>query len=174
LEADFRVVAATNSDIKTAIAEGTFREDLFYRLNVISLTMPALRDRKEDIPLLCDQFLRRFTQETNKPIQKIARPAMDEMMLYDWPGNIRELENAIERAVVVGKTLQVMPEDLPITCIPQGDSPSDHTLKSIEKRHIQQVLIENDWNISTTARILGIDRSTLYSKIKRYQLQASA
>jgi DNA-binding NtrC family response regulator len=174
LEADFRVVAATNSDIKTAIAEGTFREDLFYRLNVISLTMPALRDRKEDIPLLCDHFLRRFTQETNKPIQKIARPAMDEMMLYDWPGNIRELENAIERAVVVGKTLQVMPEDLPITCIPQFDSPSDHTLKSIEKRHIQQVLIENDWNISTSARILGIDRSTLYSKIKRYQLQASA
>ncbi|WP_419661861.1 AtoC: acetoacetate metabolism regulatory protein [Desulfosarcina variabilis str. Montpellier] len=174
MEADFRVVAATNSDLKEAIAQGTFREDLFYRLNVISLTMPPLRTRKEDIPLLCDHFLQRFSQETNKPIQKISRPAMDEMMLYDWPGNIRELENAIERAVVVGKTLQVMPEDLPIACIPQHDQPSDHSLKSIEKYHIEKVLVENDWNISTSARILGIDRSTLYSKIKRYQLQAPA
>jgi DNA-binding NtrC family response regulator len=172
LEADFRVVAATNSNLNAAIREGIFREDLFYRINVISLIMPALRERKEDIPLLCDHFLNRFTQETNKPIQKISRAAMDEMMLYDWPGNIRELENAIERAVVVGKTLQVMPEDLPITCIAQLDKPSDHTLKSIETRHIQQVLVENDWNISTSAKILGIDRSTLYSKIKRYQLQA--
>ncbi|BBO82211.1 Fis family transcriptional regulator [Desulfosarcina ovata subsp. sediminis] len=172
LEADFRVIAATNSDLKKAIAEGTFREDLFYRLNVISLRMPALRERKEDIPLLCDQFLLRFSQETNKPIQKISRPAMDEMMLYDWPGNIRELENAIERAVVVGKTIQVMPEDLPIACIPEPGKPADHSLKSIEKHHIRQVLDDNDWNISNSARILGIDRSTLYSKIKRYHLQA--
>lgn len=174
MEADFRVVAATNSDLKEAIVQGTFREDLFYRLNVISLIMPPLRTRKEDIPLLCDHFLQRFSQETNKPIQKISRPAMDELMLYDWPGNIRELENAIERAVVVGKTLQVMPEDLPIACIPQDDRPSDHSLKSIEKHHIEKVLVENDWNISTSARILEIDRSTLYSKIKRYQLQAPA
>jgi DNA-binding NtrC family response regulator len=171
LEADFRVVAATNSDLRKAIAAGTFREDLFYRLNVISFSMPALRERKEDIPLLCDHFLLRFSQETNKPIRKVSRQAMDEMMLYDWPGNIRELENAIERAVVVGKTIQVMPEDLPIACFPGQARPSDHTLKSIEKHHIQQVLADNAWNISTSARILGIDRSTLYSKIKRYQLQ---
>jgi DNA-binding NtrC family response regulator len=171
LEADFRVVAATNSDLKKSIAAGTFREDLFYRLNVISFCMPALRERKEDIPLLCDHFLLRFSQETNKPIRKVSRQAMDEMMLYDWPGNIRELENAIERAVVVGKTIQVMPEDLPIACFPGQARPSDHTLKSIEKYHIQQVLADNAWNISTSARILGIDRSTLYSKIKRYQLQ---
>ncbi|GAB6904976.1 sigma-54 dependent transcriptional regulator [Desulfosarcina cetonica] len=171
LEADFRVVAATNSDLKAAIAQGTFREDLFYRLNVISLVMPALRERKEDIPLLCDHFLRRFSQEINKPTQKISRPAMDEMMLYDWPGNIRELENAIERAVVVGKTVQVMPEDLPLACIPEHGHPSDHTLKSVERHHIRQVLVDNDWNISNSARILGIDRSTLYSKIKRYDLQ---
>ena len=174
LEADFRVVAATNSDLKKAIAQGAFREDLFYRLNVISLVMPPLRERKEDIPLLGDHFLKRFCQETNKPIQKISRPAMDEMMLYDWPGNIRELENAIERAVVVGKMLQIMPEDLPIACIPQYDKPSDHKLTTIERYHIQKVLEDNDWNISTSAKLLGIDRSTLYSKIKRYQLQAPA
>jgi len=176
LEADFRVVAATNSDLKRAISAGSFREDLFYRLNVISLVMPSLRQRKEDIPLLADHFLQRFAQETNKPIRTISREATDEMMLYDWPGNIRELENAIERAVVVGKRTQVMPGDLPIVCNPEcvlaEDRPSDYSLRAIEKHHILQVLTENDWNISTSARILGIDRSTLYSKIKRYDLQS--
>ena len=172
LEADFRVIAATNRDLKEAIAEGSFREDLFYRLNVIAFAMPPLSHRKEDIPLLCDHFLRRFAQETNKPIRQVSREAMDEMMLYDWPGNIRELENAIERAVVVGKGAQVMVDDLPIVCGRGSDEPADHSLKAIEKNHIRQVLEENDWNISICAKILGIDRSTLYSKIKRYQLQS--
>lgn len=171
LEADFRVIAATNRDLKKAIADGVFREDLFYRLNVIAFAMPALRQRKEDIPLLCDHFLMRFAQETNKPIRKVDRDAMDEMMLYDWPGNIRELENAIERAVVVGKGIQVKIEDLPIVCMPDWNKPADHSLKAIERHHIQQVLTQNTWNISICAKILGIDRSTLYSKIKRYQLQ---
>lgn len=172
LEADFRVIAATNRDLKKAIADGAFREDLFYRLNVIAFAMPPLRHRKEDIPLLCDHFMHRFAQETNKPIRKVSRDAMDEMMLYDWPGNIRELENAIERAVVVGKGIQVMPGDLPIVCVPDRPGPFDHTLKAMEKSHILQVLTENAWNISACAKILGIDRSTLYSKIKRYQLQS--
>jgi DNA-binding NtrC family response regulator len=172
MEADFRVVAATNRDLKKAIADGSFREDLFYRLNVIAFAMPPLRDRKEDIPLLCDHFMNRFAQETNKPVRKISRDAMDEMMVYDWPGNIRELENAIERAVVVGKGIQVELGDLPIVCLPDGPKPANHTLKAIEKSHIEQVLKENAWNISTCAKILGIDRSTLYSKIKRYQLQS--
>jgi len=172
LEADFRVIAATNRDLMKAIAAGVFREDLFYRLNVIAFSMPPLRDRKEDIPLLCDHFLHRFAQETNKPIRKVSREAMDEMMLFDWPGNIRELENAIERAVVVGKGAQVMLNDLPIVCVPDINRPSDHSLKAIEKSHILQVLTENAWNISICAKILGIDRSTLYSKIKRYELQS--
>ncbi len=172
LEADFRVIAATNGDLKKGIADGTFREDLFYRLNVISFDMPALRRRKEDIPLLTDHFLMRFTQETNKSIRKVSREAMDEMMLHDWPGNIRELENAIERAVVIGKGTQVMPEDLPIVCIVESGQPSDHSLKSIERNHILQVLTKNAWNMSISAKILGIDRSTLYSKVKRYQLQS--
>jgi DNA-binding NtrC family response regulator len=172
LEADFRVIAATNRDLKKAIEDGVFREDLFYRLNVIAFAMPPLRNRKEDIPLLCDHFLRRYSQETNKPIRKTTREAMDEMMVYDWPGNIRELENAIERAVVVGKGTQLSLEDLPIICSPEKAKPQDHSLKEIEKHHIRQVLAENQWNISVCAKILGIDRSTLYSKIKRYQLQS--
>jgi DNA-binding NtrC family response regulator len=178
LEADFRVIAATNRDLSTAIAEGAFREDLFYRLNVISFAMPPLRERKADIPLLCEHFLTRFARETNKPIRKVARDAMDEMMLYDWPGNIRELENAIERAVVIGKQDQVMRTDLPIVCgvSPDGAnlgvSPPDHSLKAVEKHHIETVLSEHQWNISHCAKILGIDRSTLYNKIKRYHLQA--
>ena len=174
LEADFRVIAATNRNLQKAIAEGAFREDLFYRINVIAFTMPQLSHRKEDIPLLCDHFLRRYTQETNKPIRQITREAMDEMMLYDWPGNIRELENAIERAVVVGKGPKVSLGDLPIVCTPERAGPSDHSLKAIEKSHIRNVLVDNNWNISVCAKILGIDRSTLYSKIKRYQLQSSS
>jgi len=170
LEADFRVIAATNRDLKKAIDDGTFREDLFYRLNVIAFVMPALRQCKEDIPLLCDHFLHRFALETNKPIRKVTREAMDEMMLYDWPGNIRELENAIERAVVVGKGTQVTLDDLPIVCTPDRSGPTNHTLKAMEKNHILIVLTENAWNISLCAKRLGIDRSTLYSKIKRYRL----
>ena len=103
IEADFRVIAATNKDLEKAIKEGTFREDLYYRLNVISFAMPPLREHKEDIPLLAEYFLHRFAQETNKPIDQISREALDDMMLYDWPGNVRELGNAVERAVVVGK-----------------------------------------------------------------------
>jgi len=103
IEVDFRVIAATNRDLDKAIKDGSFREDLFYRLNVIFFEMPALRDRKEDIPLLAEHFLHRFAQETNKPVSSISRDALDEMMLHEWPGNIRELENAIERAVVICK-----------------------------------------------------------------------
>jgi DNA-binding NtrC family response regulator len=173
LEADFRVIAATNRDLKTAIEEGAFREDLFYRLNVISFEMPPLRDRKADIPLLCDHFLARFARETNKSIRKVHRDAMDEMMLYDWPGNIRELENAIERAVVIGKERKVMLTDLPIICGNRAvDAPPDNTLKAVERHHIETVLNEQQWNISHCAKILGIDRSTLYNKIKRYRLKA--
>jgi len=171
MEADFRVIAATNRNLEKAIKDGTFREDLFYRLNVVSIKMPSLSQRKEDIPLLADHFLRRFVQETNKTIDKISREAMDELMLYDWPGNVRELENAIERAVVVGKERQIRSEDLPILCYGPFHAPQNNSLKEVEKNHIHQILTDNDWNIARSAKILEIDRSTLYSKIKRYDLQ---
>ena len=171
MEVDFRVIAATNRNLEKAIKEGFFREDLFYRLNVISMIMPSLSQRKEDIPLLAEHFLHRFVQETNKTIDKISREAMDELMLYDWPGNVRELENAIERSVVVGKARQIRPADLPILCYGPFHAPQNNSLKEVEKNHIRQILTDNDWNIARSAKILGIDRSTLYSKIKRYNLE---
>jgi DNA-binding NtrC family response regulator len=174
IEADFRVIAATNRKLEDAIKAGTFREDLFYRLNVISFEMPSLNQRKEDIPLLAEHFLYRFCQETNKPVDKISRGAMDEMMLYDWPGNIRELENAIERAVVVGKKREILPDDLPIFCHEPPAAKRPESLKEVEKAHIQQVLTDTQWNIARAAKILGIDRSTLYSKIKRYHIHKAA
>ena len=171
IEANFRVIAATNKDLEETIKEGTFREDLYYRLNVISFRMPSLRERKEDIPLLAEHFLHRFSQETNKDVDLISREAIDEMMLYEWPGNVREMENAIERAVVVCKGRKILPEDLPIFRPEYLTPPLDNTLIEIEKAHINRILNENEWNIAKSARILGIDRSTLYSKIKRHNLQ---
>jgi DNA-binding NtrC family response regulator len=174
MEADFRVIAATNRSLEQAIREGCFREDLYYRLNVVAFSMPPLRQRKQDIPLLAQHFLQRFTQEAHRPIDKISREAMDEMMLYDWPGNVRELQNAIERAVVVSKNRQIAPEDLPILCRAPEAAASRHSLEQMEKAHILQTLNDHEWNIARSARVLGIDRSTLYSKIKRYALQKTA
>ena len=170
IEADFRIIAATNRDLEKSIKEQTFREDLYYRLKVVELEMPPLRERKDDIPLLAELFLSRFASETNKPIDQIHREAMDEMMLYEWPGNVRELENAIERAIVVGKERKLRVEDLPFFCVDPTTRPTSNTLKDIEKEHIIRILDANNWNIALSAKILGIDRSTLYSKIKRYQL----
>ncbi len=171
MEADFRVIAASNRDLKAAIAQGIFRQDLFYRLNVIAFDMPPLRERKEDLPLLADHFVTRFSQETNKPMDGISRAAMDEMMLHDWPGNVRELENAIERALVIGKERKIRAEDLPFFCQQNNLLPANDSLKEVEKAHIQRVLEHNHWNIARCAKVLDIDRSTLYSKIRRYRLQ---
>jgi len=174
IEAYFRVIAATNRNLEEAVKAGIFREDLYYRLNVIAFSMPALRERKEDLPLLTEHFIRRYAQETNKNIDRVSREAMDEMMLYEWPGNVRELENAIERAVVMSKSREIQPEDLPIFRPEHLAAPNGNTLKEIEKAHIVHTLNENHWNIAQSAKILGIDRSTLYSKIKRYQINQPA
>ena len=133
--------------------------------------MPSLCERKEDIPLLGDHFLYRFSKETNKSVDQISREAIDELMLYEWPGNVRELENAIERAVVVTKSRKIMPEDLPIFRSDQVLSWPDDSLKEIERMHITQILDKTNWNISKSAEILCIDRSTPYNKIKRYQIR---
>lgn len=173
IEADFRVIAATNRNLKQAIETGIFREDLFYRLNVFSIIMPSLRTRKDDIPLLAEHFLYRYTREINKSVEKFSRAAMDEMMLYEWPGNVRELENAIERSVVVCKSQVIEPMDLPIVCGAPAVGRNNETLKEIERTHIRDVLGKNQWNIARSARVLGIDRSTLYSKINRYGIRKS-
>jgi len=174
IEADFRIIAATNKDLEKTIKEGTFREDLYYRLNVISFVMPPLREHKQDIPLLANHFLQRFAQETNKPVDQISREALDEMMLYEWPGNVRELGNAVERAVVVGRGRRILPQDLPIFRPEYVTSPGGRTLREVEMNHLNGVLNETQWNISKSAEILGIDRSTLYDKIKRYDLRKPA
>ena len=174
MEADFRVIAATNRNLEDAIREGRFREDLYYRLNVVAFSMPPLRQRKQDIPLLAEHFLHRYIQETHRPVDRISRDAIDEMMLYDWPGNVRELQNAIERTVVVCKSRQITPEDLPIFCRAPAERSGTTRLEDVEKTHIRQVLDDQQWNIARSARVLGIDRSTLYSKIKRYALQKTA
>ena len=172
ITADFRVIAATNANLEQAIKNRTFREDLFYRLNVITFTMPTLRERKEDIPLLAEHFLMKTTQEINRGVERISRDAMDELMLYEWPGNVRELSNAIERAVVVCKTRTITPLDLPIVKKLENELKNKYfSLNDVEKHHVSKILLENNWNISKSAAILGIDRSTLYNKIKRYELK---
>lgn len=188
IQTNCRIIAATNRNLQQSITEGRFRDDLFYRLNVISLKIPPLRERKEDIPLLAKHFLQKFSQETNKRIERISREALDALMLYDWPGNVRELENAIERAVVINQNKTIQVTDLPILSQAitsgLGDrlSPfrsSSHSearlipLREAEKEHIINVLNATNWNISSSAKILGIDRSTLYNKLRRYQIKRS-
>jgi DNA-binding NtrC family response regulator len=136
--------------------------------------MPPLREHKEDIPLLAEYFLHRFARETNKPVDQIGRETLDEMMLYDWPGNVRELGNAIERAVVVGRSRKILPQDLPIFRPQFVSVPSGRTLREVEIAHLVSVLNETDWNISRSAEILAIDRSTLYDKIRRYEIRKPA
>ena len=171
LHSDFRVIAATNQDLEEAIRAKTFRQDLFYRLNVVHLQVPPLRERPDDIPLLAQHFLWRYAVETNKKIDSIQLEAMEVMRRYPWPGNVRELENAIERAVVVGKSRQIQLSDLPFA-IAVGDAAEMEklSLEEMERQHIARVLAIEDGNRSNAAKILRINRSTLYGKIKKYGL----
>ncbi len=171
LHSDFRVIAATNQDLEDGIRRKTFRQDLFYRLNVVHIRVPPLRERPEDIPLLAQHFLRRYATETNKKIDAIHPEALEAMRRYPWPGNIRELENAMERAVVVGKGRQIKLGDLPFVIPARGaEELGKLSLEEMERRHITRVLASEGGNISNVARILGINRSTLYDKIKKYGL----
>jgi len=169
LHSDFRVIAATNQDLEEAIRAKTFRQDLFYRLNVVHLQVPPLRERPDDIPLLAQHFLWRYAVETNKKIDSIQLEAMEVMRRYPWPGNVRELENAIERAVVVGKSRQIQLSDLPFA-IAKGDAAEMEklSLEEMERQHIARVLAIEDGNRSNAAKILRVNRSTLYAKIKKY------
>jgi DNA-binding NtrC family response regulator len=168
IKVDVRVIAATNQPLEPLIKKGTFREDLFYRLNVVSITLPPLRERKEDIPLLANHFLQKFSGEHHKAISHISPEAMEILMRYDWPGNVRELENTIERAMILSPHPIILPEDLPQKILgsePAGTSPYSEkslSLKEVEKRHILKVLQEPHGNKKKAAEILGIDRTTLY------------
>lgn len=169
-EVDFRLLAATNRDLEKAIEEGNFRQDLYYRLNVVQVHIPPLRERREDIPALAKHFLEVLRARLNKKTSLISPEAMQYLVAYDWPGNVRELENAIERALVVGKQKRIMPEDLPIVLQGPSGEPIDESLDLRERDYIAKKLAQYEWNISRTAQALKIDRGTLYAKIKRYEL----
>jgi DNA-binding NtrC family response regulator len=175
IKSDFRLIAATNQSLEDMVKVGEFREDLYYRLNVFTIHIPPLRERKEDIPILAHFFLRKFSTSMNKPIKKIDCEAMDFLVKYDWPGNVRELENAIERAVVIGKTDSLIVENLPFHIASNhiDTDTGDKSLAAVEKKYILQILNENNWNISRSAAQLQIDRVTLYNKINKYGLRDS-
>ncbi|RJP72103.1 MAG: sigma-54-dependent Fis family transcriptional regulator [Ignavibacteriales bacterium] len=173
IKSDFRVIAATNEPLENLLKEGKFREDLYYRLNVFTIFIPPLRERRDDIPILAYFFLNKFNSAMNKNIKNISREAMEFLVNYEWPGNVRELENAIERALVVGKTESIKIEDLPFHISPTFIDDGDHSLSAMEKKHIAKVLDDNNWNISKSAEVLQIDRVTLYNKINKYGLRKS-
>ena len=180
IQVDVRIVAATNLDLEVEVAEGRFREDLFYRLNVMPLNVPPLRDRQDDIPLLAQHFLKKYASKNRKSVKGIAPMAMDMLIKYNWPGNVRELENAIERAIILLTGDHVSENQLPLNIVkkyPGGDALAASTtpaadgmrsLEDIEKEAILATLDATDGNKSETARRLGITRKTLHNKLKSY------
>jgi DNA-binding NtrC family response regulator len=169
IASDFRVICATNKDLKKMVENGSFREDLFYRLNVLNIEIPPLRERIEDIPLLVDYFIKKYCTAMSKNMVSIEPSALKRLEAFEFPGNVRELENMIERAIVVGNNKEIRLKDLPVE--KEMVSNSTESLDDLEKKHILQILVKYDWNISRSAKALIIDRVTLYSKIKKYNLK---
>lgn len=174
ISVDVRIIAATNKDLARLVKEGKFREDLYYRLNVITLLVPPLRDRREDIPLLAEHFLKRFAEKNTRPMKGFTPQAMDRLVKYPWPGNVREIMNTIESAVVLSTSPFLTEEDLSIIREVQGDvAPTsgvvtDLSLDEIERATILKTLETMQGNKSEAARKLGITRATLHKKLKRY------
>jgi DNA-binding NtrC family response regulator len=170
LKVDFRCVAATNKNLEQLIEEGKFRPDLFYRLNVFHIELPALRDRREDIPQLVNHFVRKFSLQMSKKINRVSPAAMDLLQQQPWPGNIRELENAVERAMVVAQEPEIRDQDFSFKAASNGSSNggSPKSLEEMEKSHILRVLEQCAWNQTRAAEALGIDRVTLHHKLKKY------
>jgi DNA-binding NtrC family response regulator len=169
ISSDFRVICATNRDLKGMVEKDQFREDLFYRLNVVNIFVPPLRNRVEDIPLLVDYFIKKYCTSMNRSLVTIDSSALNRLMEFNFPGNVRELENMIERAIVVGNGKKITLKDLPLekTII----TSSVESLGDLEKNHIVQILSKYGWNISRAAKALKVDRVTLYNKISKYGLR---
>ena len=178
ISVDVRVITGTDRDLRKAVEQGTFREDLYYRLNVVPITLPDLKDRQDDIPLLARHFVQKFGQELNPAVREISREAMAMLLKYPWPGNIRELENVIERAVALGRGPAIQTTDLP-PHLTAGAGPVEEalakeaTLEDLEREYIKAVLRRTSWHQIRAAAILGIDRRTLYRKIREYNLKPS-
>ncbi len=174
VDVDVRIVAATNKDLRQAVATGNFREDLFYRLNVISIQLPPLRDRKEDVPLLVERFLELLAVELGKPLTGVSAEALAALMAHAWPGNVRELRNVLERGAVVAQGSVIQLADLglkPTAAASAGGKTVPPSLDEVERRHVVEVLSFTGGNVTQAARILRIDRVTLYNKMRRYQLR---
>jgi DNA-binding NtrC family response regulator len=174
---DFRLICATNVDVDMALRDGKLREDLYFRINTITFKVPALRDRTEDIPLLCEHFLEKFRTQYQRNVRGIAPPAYHVLMRHRWPGNVRELENVIERGVLVTKGPEIIVEDLPESVRQDAPAAADfalpphRTLAEIEKMAIVQTLQRTNWNKQEAAQILGLYRPTLYSKMKKHAIE---
>ena len=176
IEVDVRIIAATNRDLKKAVENGAFREDLYYRLNVIPIHLPPLRDRREDLPLLVENLIEQLAIECGRRIDGVSHDAMALLMGHHWPGNVRELRNVLERAIVVAQGPVLQAADLGLAREPAaqgapaaGAEPA--TLETVERLHIAHVLDHTGGNVTQAARILDIDRVTLYNKIKKYHLR---
>ena len=171
IKVDFRCVAATNRSLEEMMADGRFRVDLFYRLNVFRMELPPLRERRDDIPLLVDHFVKKYAAQMNKKIRGLSAVAMTRLQQHAWPGNVRELENAIERAIVVAQGAEMQEEDFglkPVAPLTRSILESPKTLDEIEKLHILRVLEECHFNQTRAAELLHIDRVTLHNKLKKY------
>ena len=173
IKSDFRVITATNEALEELVKAGKFREDLYYRLNVFTIIIPPLRERRDDISLLANFFIKKFAKVMNKQVKEISKEAMEFLVNHDWPGNVRELENAIERAMVVGKTNSISVDDLPFNLSNKNSelNSDEKSLAAMERKYILKILNENSWNISKAAQLLEIDRVTLYNKINKYSLR---
>lgn len=167
---DFRLLCATHRDLSELVDQGRIRSDFYYRINVISIRVPPLRERTEDVPLLAQHFMERFSHEMNKPVEGITPTALRVLQGYSWPGNVRELRNMIERAVVVNRSGSIEEGDLSFLRPEEAAPMEGGTLEDVEARHIERTLASCDWNISQAARILGIHRGTLARRMKKYGL----
>jgi len=171
VDVDFRLISATSRDLGKGITDGSFREDFFYRINVIMIDIPPLKKRKEDIPLLIQHFLEKYGHETTKQVDRVTRDAMELLKRYDWPGNVRELENAVERAVVLSQSRTLGIKDFAFLRSSPAPLSRPLSLQEVEKQHIQQILEEYDWNVTQASKVLEINRVTLHKKIKRFNLE---
>jgi DNA-binding NtrC family response regulator len=169
ISSDFRVICATNRDLKNMVEKGIFREDLYYRLNVVNIRIPPLRERTEDIPLLVNHFIRKYCKSMSRDLISVEPAALKHLQELEYPGNVRELENMIERAIVIGNGKEIRLKDLPMG--KDVMSSSIESLDDLERKHIASILDKYKWNISRASKALNVDRATLYNKIKKYDLK---
>ena len=173
MDVDVRVIAATNRELLRAVGEGSFRQDLYYRLNVLPINVPPLRDRREDIDRLAIFFMAKTCEQLGVPLKRLSASAIAVLRRQEWPGNARELENIIERAVHLCEVEEITEQHLPMTLSAQQNNTyrENRSLRDIERVAIEETLNKTQWNVSRTARLLGVGRNTLYGKIREYQIE---